>query len=107
MGLMFHCKFLKFKQSLNIDLLKITSTITRLLRVIPCEITLSKNESLPIVFILSKQSVHCMRFHNPEYQPPATSGSRETGCTNSCYSGTRSHRRLIFRIMYSYRTYMY
>ena len=23
----------------------------------------------------------------------------------SCYSGTRSHRRLIFRIMYSYRTY--
>ena len=25
-------------------------------------------------------------------------------CT-SCYSGTRSHRRLIFSIMYSYRTY--
>ena len=26
--------------------------------VIPCEITHSKNESLPIVFILSTQSVH-------------------------------------------------
>ena len=50
--------------------------------VIPCEITHSKNESLPIVFILSTQSVHPMRFHNPEYQPPVTSGSRGTGCTD-------------------------
>ena len=45
-------------------------------RVIPCEITHSKNESLPIVFIRSTQSVHPMRFHNPEYQLPVTS------CTN-------------------------
>ena len=51
--------------------------------VIPCEITQSKNESLPIVFILSTQSVYPMRFPNPEYQPPMTSGSRETECTNS------------------------
>ena len=50
--------------------------------VIPCEITHSKNESLPIVFIRSTQSVHPIRFNNPEYQPPVTSGSRETGCTN-------------------------
>ena len=50
--------------------------------VIPCEITHSKNESLPIVFILSTQSVHPMRVHNPEYQPPVTSGSRVTGCAN-------------------------
>ena len=42
----------------------------------------SKNESLLIVFILSTQSDHPMRFHNPEYQPPVTSGSRETGYTN-------------------------
>ena len=38
-----------------------------------------KNESLPIIFIGSTQSVHPMRLHNPEYQPPVTSGSRETG----------------------------
>ena len=50
--------------------------------VILCEITHSKKKSLPIVFILSTQSVHPMIFHNPEYQPPVTSGSRETGCTN-------------------------
>ena len=49
-------------------------------RVIPCEITHSKNVSLSIVFILSTQSVHPMRVHNPEYQPPVTSGSRVTGC---------------------------
>ena len=42
-------------------------------RVIRCEITHSKNESLPIVFT---QSVHPMRVYNPEYQPPVTSGSR-------------------------------
>ena len=36
-------------------------------RVIPCEIKHSKNESLPIVFILSTESVHSMRVHNPEY----------------------------------------
>ena len=48
-------------------------------RVIPYEITHSKNESLLIVFILSTQSVHPMRVHNPEYQPPVTSGSRVTG----------------------------
>ena len=51
-------------------------------RVIPCEITHSKNGSPPIVFILSTQSIHPMRVHNPEYQPPVTSGSRVTGCTN-------------------------
>jgi hypothetical protein len=51
-------------------------------RVILCEITHSKNESLPIVFILSTQSAHPMRDHNPEYQPPVTSGSRVTGCGN-------------------------
>ena len=45
-------------------------------RGIPCEITHSKNESLPIVFIISTQSVNPMRYHNPEYQPPVTSGSR-------------------------------
>ena len=50
--------------------------------VIPCEITHAKNESLPIVFILSTQSVHPMRVHNPEYQPPVTSGSRVTGYAN-------------------------
>ena len=50
--------------------------------VIPCEITHSKNESLPIVFIFSTQRVHPMRFYNPEYQPPVTSGSRVTGLTN-------------------------
>ena len=50
--------------------------------VIPCEISHSKNESLPIVFIRCTQSVHPMRFHNPEYQPPVTSGSRVIGCTN-------------------------
>ena len=54
-------------------------------RVIPCEITHSKNESLLIVFILSTQSVHPMRVHNPEYQPPVTSGSRVTGCANFVY----------------------
>ena len=43
----------------------------------------SKNESLPIVFILSTQIVHPMRAHNPEYQPPWTSGSRLTGCIHS------------------------
>ena len=47
--------------------------------VILCEITHSKNESLPI---LRRQSVHPMRVHNPEYQPPVTSGSRVTGCAN-------------------------
>jgi hypothetical protein len=50
--------------------------------VIPCEITHLKNVSLQIVFILSTQSVHSMRVHNPEYQPPVTSGSRVTGCAN-------------------------
>ena len=50
--------------------------------VIPCEITHSKNESLPIVFILSTQSVHPMRVHNTEYHTPMTSGSRVTGCAN-------------------------
>ena len=50
--------------------------------VIPCEITHSKNASLTIVFILSTQSVHAMRVHNPEYQPPVTSGSSVTGCAN-------------------------
>ena len=50
--------------------------------IIPCEITHSKYESLPIAHIVSTQSVHPMRFHNPEYQPPVTSGSRLTGCTN-------------------------
>ena len=49
------------------------------IRVFPCEITHSKNESLPNVFI---QSVHPMRVHNPEYKPPVTSGSRVTGCVN-------------------------
>ena len=53
-----------------------------MLWVIPCEITHSKNESLPIFFILSTQSVHPMRVHNPEYQPPVTSGSIVTGCAN-------------------------
>ena len=52
-----------------------------LMWVIPCEITHSKNESLPIVFILSTKSVHPMRFHNPEYQPPVTSGSTGTSET--------------------------
>ena len=51
-------------------------------RLIPCEITHSKNASLPIVFILSTQSVHPMRVHNPEYQPPVTSGPRVTECAN-------------------------
>ena len=49
---------------------------------IPCEITHSKKGSLPIVFILSTQSVHPMRVHNPEFKPPVTSGSRVTGCAN-------------------------
>ena len=44
--------------------------------------THSKNESLPIVFILRTQSVHPMRDHDPEYQPHVTSGSRVTGCAN-------------------------
>ena len=46
------------------------------LQVIPCEITHSKNGSPSIVFILSTQSIHPMRVHNPEYHPPVT------GCTN-------------------------
>ena len=50
--------------------------------VIPCEITHSKNELLLIVFILSTQSVHPMRVHNPEYQSAVTSGSRVRGCVN-------------------------
>ena len=33
-------------------------------------------------FRLFSYLVHPMRFHNPEYQPPVTSGSRVTGCTN-------------------------
>ena len=62
-----------------------------------------------------------MRFNNPEYQPPVTSVFLRTSkklcpievgrfllideiCT-SCYSGTISHRRLIFRIMKSHRIY--
>ena len=44
--------------------------------IISCEITHSKNESLSIVFIHSTQNVHPMRYHNPEYQPPVTSGFR-------------------------------
>ena len=48
--------------------------------VIPCEITHSKNLSLPIVFILSTQCVYPMKVLNPEYQPPVTSGSRVTVC---------------------------
>ena len=55
--------------------------------VIPCEIT---NESLPIVFILSTQSVHPIRFHNSEYQPPVTFGSRVTWCQISSMSKIRS-----------------
>jgi hypothetical protein len=47
--------------------------------VIRCEITHSKNESLPIVFILSTQRVHPMRVHNPEYQPPVTLEPEVTG----------------------------
>ena len=62
--------------------LSIYSHLVKKLGVIPCEITQSKNESLPIVFILSTQSVHPMRVHNPEYQTPVTSGSRLTGCAN-------------------------
>ena len=34
------------------------------------------------VVVLAQQSVHPMRVHNPEYQPPLTFGSRVTGCTN-------------------------
>ena len=37
------------------------------LRVISCEITHSKNESLTIVFIRRTQSVHPMRFYNPQF----------------------------------------
>ena len=46
---------------------------------IPFEITHSKNG---IFFIVITQSVHPMRVHNAEYQPPVTSGSRVTGCAN-------------------------
>ena len=60
-----------------------------ILWVIPCEFTHPKNESLTIVFIHSTQSVHPMRFHNPEYQSPVTSGSRETGCTHFVNPVTR------------------
>ena len=42
----------------------------------------SQKKSLPIVFIFSTQSEHPIRFHDPKYQPPVTSGSRVTGCTN-------------------------
>ena len=41
-----------------------------------------KKGTNPIDFILSTQSGHPMRVHNPEYKPPGTSGSRVTGCTN-------------------------
>ena len=33
-------------------------------------------------YLVPTQSVHPMRFHNPEYQCPMTSGSRVIGCTN-------------------------
>ena len=33
-------------------------------------------------FQLFSYVVHKVRFHNPEYQPPVTSGSTVTGCTN-------------------------
>ena len=52
-------------------------------RVISCEITHSKNETLSIVFKLSTQNVHPMKFLNLEYQPPVTSGSIVTGYTIS------------------------
>ena len=35
--------------------------------VIPGEITHSKNNSPPIVFILSTQSIFSLRVHDPEY----------------------------------------
>ena len=62
---------------------------------IPCEITHSKNESLPIVFILSTQNVHPMRVHNPEYQLPVTSGSRVTGCAKLPINVRRNNMRKV------------
>ena len=74
--------------------------------VIPCKITHSKNESLPNVFILSTQSVHPIRFHNPEYQSPVTSGSRVTGCTNRQLAKTgqlQLDMTFLFVILFSYK----
>ena len=55
------------------------------IRVIPCEITHSKNESQKMntfrlfSYLVHKvYNVHPIRFHNPEYQPPVTSGFRVT-----------------------------
>ena len=68
--------------------------------VIPCEITHSKNV---IVFILSTQSVHPKRVHNPEYQPPVTSGSRVTGCANFVnYQEISKKLRLDFELLMFY-----
>ena len=39
----------------------------------------SQTQKMRLFFILSTQSVHPMRVHNPEYQLPVTSGSRVTG----------------------------
>ena len=73
---------LKNKFDSNLHLLTKLDTFsliyTKLMfRVIPCEITHLKNESLPIVFILSTKSAHPMRFHNSEYQP--RSGGWDSG----------------------------
>ena len=35
-----------------------------------------------IFFSVKYTSIGSIRVHNPEYQPPVTSSSRETGCTN-------------------------
>ena len=41
-----------------------------------------KNTWSQIFFSIKYTSIGSIRVHNPEYQPPVTSGSRITGCTN-------------------------
>ena len=60
-------------------------TTINYIRVIPPETTqfLAKKKSWSLIFFSVKyNSIGPMRVHNPEYQPPVTSGSRVTGCAN-------------------------
>ena len=55
------------------------------LRAIPsqtAQFLVKKNSWSQIFFSVWYASVGPIRVHNPEYQPPVTSGSRVTGCTN-------------------------
>ena len=42
----------------------------------------AKKSNSQIFFYVKYTSEGPMRVHNAEYQPPVTSGSRVTGCTN-------------------------